>query len=95
MSEPKDKGYKESSSQTLSVPTPSLTLTNSNHTTNLAMHDLLKFFSYEHLPEKLQHVSRPFAELAKFIETLPYNDESRTALRKLLEAKDCAVRAAL
>ena len=57
---------------------------------------LLQFFAYEHLPEKLQAVSKPFGELAKqIVETLPRNPERTVALRKLLEAKDCAVRALL
>lgn len=55
---------------------------------------LLQFFAWGHLPERLQNVSRPFGELANVImETLPRNPERTTALRKLLEAKDCAVRA--
>ena len=55
---------------------------------------LLQFFAYAHLPERLQAVSRPFGELANVIaETLPRNPERTTALRKLLESKDCAVRA--
>jgi len=59
------------------------------------MHDyLLQFFAFEHLPEQLQAVSKPFCELARqIVETLPSNPERTTALRKLLEAKDCAVRA--
>jgi hypothetical protein len=57
---------------------------------------LLQFFAYEHLPAHLQEHSKPFAELAqKLVETLPANPERTTALRKLLEAKDCAVRARL
>lgn len=58
-------------------------------------HDyLLQFFSYEHLPPDLAFVSKPFCELAKLvIERLPENPERTMALRKLLEAKDCAVRA--
>ena len=57
---------------------------------------LLQFFSYEHLPAHLQAVSKPFGELAKgIVETLPDNPERITALRKLLESKDCAVRALL
>lgn len=55
---------------------------------------LLQFFEYKHLPENLQKVSAPFGELAKqIVEILPSNPERSTALRKLLEAKDCAVRA--
>lgn len=57
---------------------------------------LLQFFEYSHLPDHLQEHSRPFCDLAKLIvETLPSNPERTTALRKLLEAKDCAVRARL
>lgn len=57
---------------------------------------LLQFFAYEHLPEHLQRVSMPFHHLARQIaETLPSNPERTVALRKLLEAKDCAVRALL
>jgi ferritin-like protein len=59
-------------------------------------HYLLQFFKYEHLPEHLQAVSKPFCELATQIaDTLPENPETTTALRKLLEAKDCAVRSVL
>lgn len=54
---------------------------------------LLQFFAYAHLPEHLQLVSRPFAELAEHVCRLPRNPERTTALRKLLESKDCAVRA--
>lgn len=55
---------------------------------------LLQFFQYKHLPTDLQEISKPFSEMADFIvKTLPSNPESTTALRKLLEAKDCAVRA--
>lgn len=57
---------------------------------------ILKFFEFEHLPEKLKNISRPFCELAKAChESLPACAETSTCLRKLLEAKDCAVRAAL
>ena len=57
---------------------------------------LIQFFSYQHLPAHLQTVSRPFFELAEhIILTLPSNPERTVALRKLLEAKDCAVRALL
>ncbi len=55
---------------------------------------LLQFFKYDHLPAKLQEISAPFGDLAvKLVEVLPKNPERTTALRKLLEAKDCAVRA--
>jgi len=57
---------------------------------------LLQFFEFAHLPLALQVISRPFGELAHMVvETLPRNPERTVALRKLLEAKDCAVRAQL
>lgn len=60
---------------------------------------ILQFFEYEHLPENLRKVSAPFCELAKALVApgtgLPRNPERTVALRKLLEAKDAAVRAAL
>lgn len=58
---------------------------------------ILKFFAYEHLPQKLQASSRPFAELAFAMAAAQPSSNAETAagLRKLLEAKDCFVRAAL
>jgi len=57
---------------------------------------MLQFFRWEHLPPHLQCHSRPFADLAdKLLESLPRNPKRTVALRKLLEAKDCAVRARL
>jgi len=57
---------------------------------------ILKYFEYDHLPSRLQIISKPFWELAYFIcANTPDNEEQNMALRKLLEAKDCAVRAAL
>ena len=57
---------------------------------------MLQFFAYGHLPEKLARISLPFGEMAHAIcNELPRNPERTTSLRKLLEAKDCAVRAHL
>ena len=57
---------------------------------------MLQFFRYEHLPTHLQSVSKNFFDLAEVIlKTLPDNDEKLVALRKLLEAKDCAVRSVI
>jgi hypothetical protein len=71
---------------------------------------LLQFFAYEHLPPHLRAISKPFHDLAHAIVNgdntaasgtvtiggpLPRNPERTTALRNLLEAKDCAVRAVL
>jgi hypothetical protein len=62
----------------------------------LQRYPILDFFQVKHLPERLQEVSLPFAHLARIVaRNLPYCAETSTALRKLLEAKDCAVRAAL
>lgn len=56
---------------------------------------IMDHFSYEHLPEKLQEVSKPIGDLARqFDATLPDGPEKSAGLRKLLEAKDCLVRAA-
>ncbi len=73
-----------------------------------AVEHILQFFAYEHLPPHLRDVSKPFCELAHTIAKgdncaeggritmggpLPDNPEKAVALRKLLEAKDAAVRA--
>lgn len=53
-----------------------------------------QFFAFAHLPAHLQTVSKPFGDLAQYVvATLPRNPERTIALRKLLEAKDAAVRA--
>lgn len=58
------------------------------------MNRLLKFFSYAHLPQFLQNVSAPCRQLAEQIDAeLPESAEKTAGLRKLLEAKDCFVRA--
>lgn len=60
------------------------------------MNPIMKFFDFAHLPEHLQVVSKPFYELANgLVAVLPDNEERSVFLRKLLEAKDCAVRSAL
>lgn len=57
---------------------------------------ILQFFRFEHLPEHVRQVSKPFAELAEsIVNSLPRNPERTVALRKLLESKDAAVRAFL
>jgi hypothetical protein len=57
---------------------------------------IMQFFAYGHLPAHLQEVSKPFGDLAEqIVSTLPRNPERTVALRKLLEAKDAAVRARL
>jgi hypothetical protein len=60
------------------------------------MYPILKFFNYEHLPGGLQEISKPFKDLAhEMVDILPNGPEVSAGLRKLLEAKDCFVRAAL
>lgn len=72
---------------------------------------ILQFFKYDHLPTDLAHISKPFCDLAHALVLgdnaaeagtattshgpLPRNPERTVALRKLLEAKDAAVRAFL
>ena len=57
---------------------------------------ILQFFAWAHLPPHLQEVSKPFGDqAATIVATLPRNPERTVALRKLLEAKDAAVRAKL
>ena len=59
---------------------------------------MLKHFSFEHLPDDLARVSSRFARCALDIvndRNIPSGPERTVALRKLLEAKDCAVRAKL
>jgi len=57
--------------------------------------EIMRYFAYAHLPEKLRYVSEPFGELAESMLSLPDCEERAAGLRKLLEAKDCAVRAAI
>ena len=57
---------------------------------------ILKHFEYKHLPAHLQSVSASFHEVARFFDdNLPDCAEKSAGLRKLLEAKDCMVRASL
>ncbi len=57
---------------------------------------MLQFFAYSHLPSHLQDVSKDFCDLAnKVAEKYPMNPERTVTLRKLLEAKDAAVRTLL
>lgn len=53
---------------------------------------LLTLFTFSHLPPPLRSVSEPFAELARQIAERAASPEATVALRKLLEAKDAAVR---
>lgn len=65
--------------------------------------NLLRYFGYVHLPPNLQSISKPFSDTANvivdnYIEATEADGELNMAelvvgLRKLLEAKDCVVRA--
>lgn len=56
----------------------------------------MQYFQYAHLPEHLQAVSKPVGDLAEVMESsLPDGPEKSAGMRKLLEAKDCFVRASL
>jgi hypothetical protein len=56
----------------------------------------MKYFEYAHLPAHLQEVSKPIGEIAVEMDiSLPDGPEKSAGLRKLLEAKDCLVRARL
>lgn len=56
----------------------------------------IRFFNTGHLPPDLRHVAGPVQNLALWIEeNLPDGPEKSAGMRKLLEAKDCFVRAAL
>lgn len=57
---------------------------------------IMQFFAYGHLPPPLQAISKPFHDLANdVIMAQPRSPERTVALRKLLESKDAAVRAAI
>lgn len=55
---------------------------------------IMKFFAYDHLPLALRKISKPVCVLAEEMDQfLPDGPEKSAGLRKLLEAKDCFVRA--
>jgi carbonic anhydrase len=57
---------------------------------------ILQFFEYQHLHAHLQDHSKAFWALAHHVcNTIKESPERTVALRKLLEAKDAAVRAAV
>ncbi|WP_323858045.1 hypothetical protein [Xenorhabdus doucetiae] len=60
------------------------------------MSPIMKYFAYAHLPSHLQEVSKPIGDLALLMDALlPDGEEKSVGLRKLLEAKDCLIRAKL
>ena len=87
-----ESGYVEVTDEDLE----SVTLTLTPDDRHPSVQHVMQFFEYEHLPDHLQAVSRPWCELAnQMADGLPSNAETTVALRKLLEGKDAAVRALL
>lgn len=63
---------------------------------HVSTNEIMNYFNYEHLPERLQAISKPICDAARQMDIdLPDGPEKSTGLRKLLEAKDCFVRAGL
>lgn len=61
-----------------------------------SVRDVGQHFAYAHLPADLAAVSKPFTDLRdQLLAALPDSAELTVGLRKLLEAKDCCVRAAV
>lgn len=56
---------------------------------------ILRFFDCDHLPPRLRVIAIPFKLLAEEMADSLDGPELTAGLRKLLEAKDCMVRAAL
>lgn len=57
---------------------------------------MLQFFVYSNLRTDLQDIAKPFGDLAQWIiDTIPNNAERALSMRKLLETRDCILRAKL
>lgn len=53
---------------------------------------IMRFMAYDHLPQHLQEVSKPFYDLAAVMKSvLPEDPELTMCLRHIRYAKDCAV----
>ena len=89
--------------ETQAPPSTSVTVDTLHATTEAGLEEaivltgerMLPFFRFGHLPLPLQSVSAVFARAAVQVVQLPASAERTVALRKLLEGKDAAVRAAL
>ena len=56
---------------------------------------IVQFFTYEEFDEHLQEIAKEFYFMAEYLDRLlPTSAEKSVTLRKLLESKDSAVRAA-
>jgi len=57
---------------------------------------ILQCFAFDHMPPETLEITRRYHELAHWLHTtLPHNAQSYMSLQKLLESRDCSVRAAL
>ena len=57
---------------------------------------IMTYFKYDHLPPRLRYISQQISDAALAMDRqLAECPEKSAGLRKLLEAKDCFVRAAL
>lgn len=60
------------------------------------MSEAMQFFEYKHLPHDLQAPSKLIHDcVQKMLEAVPDNEQREHGLMKILEAKDCFVRAML
>jgi hypothetical protein len=58
-------------------------------------HAMLRWFAYKHLPEEMHRIATTFDAMAQWmVEVIPASDEATVAMRKLLESRDAAIRAA-
>lgn len=58
--------------------------------------EIMQFFEFTHLPDHLAASSKPFFLLADYVcEKFPPSAERAVVLRRLLEARDAAVRCRL
>jgi len=59
------------------------------------IYPMLKYFAYSHLPHGLQEISKPICDIAYDMAMMIEGDRQQVqvGLQKLLEAKDCFVRA--
>ena len=60
----------------------------------MSRNNMLKWFNYEHLPTQLKEVGVDFSVFAERLDDyIADGPEKQAGMRKLLEAKDCFVRA--
>ncbi len=88
------EGYPVKDEVAGAIPAPSANRHLIRYILGMDNEHIIQFFSYEHPPERLQLVSKPFHALAhQIVAELPRNPERTVALRKLLECRDSALRA--